>query len=78
MIKLLCFPYAGGTSAIYAKWKRYISKDIELCPVELAGRGKRYEAPFYNNLDEVIEDVYNIIEDDIDNDYAFLDIVWDA
>lgn len=71
MIKLLCFPYAGGTSAIYAKWKRHISKEIELCPIELAGRGKRYEAPLYNSLDEVIEDVYNVIKNDIDNDYAF-------
>lgn len=71
MIKLFCFPYAGGTSAIYAKWRRYISKNINLCPIELAGRGQRYEAPLYNTLNEVIEDVYSIIKNDIDDNYAF-------
>jgi len=72
--KLYCFPYAGGSaSSIYSKWKNHLKDSIELCPIELAGRGKRFSVPFYNDLDEVVEDVYSIIEADIKSgvDYAF-------
>ncbi|WP_243156380.1 thioesterase domain-containing protein [Clostridium sp. C8-1-8] len=35
-------PYEGGSGAIYYKWKRYLSPSIKLVPIELKGRGKRF------------------------------------
>ncbi|MBD8501156.1 thioesterase II family protein [Paenibacillus arenosi] len=65
-VKLFCLPYAGGSSAIYARWKKYIdSSKIELLPVELAGRGARTEVPLLDCMDEVVEDVYHTIKDKI-------------
>ncbi len=61
-IKLFCLPYAGGSSTIYMRWRQYLSPNIELYPVELAGRGRRYNDPLYNSLDEIAEDVYSIIK----------------
>lgn len=70
-IKLFCLPYAGGASTIYAKWKQHISKEIELCPIELRGRGRRFGEPLYNNVEEIVDDVYNLIKRDIStNEYA--------
>jgi len=63
--KLFCFPYAGGSAAIYNHWKKHLTKDIELVAVELAGRGKRIYDPLYNSIDEAVEDVYKIIKDDL-------------
>jgi surfactin synthase thioesterase subunit len=64
-IRLFGFPYAGGSSAIFAKWKPYLDGGIELVPVELAGRGRRiHEAP-YRNVDEAIEDVFQKIKADL-------------
>jgi surfactin synthase thioesterase subunit len=63
--KLYCFPYAGGASAIFNPWKKYLDRDIELNAVELAGRGKRIYDPLYNSIDEAVEDVYRIIKDDL-------------
>ncbi|NDI34040.1 thioesterase II family protein [Chengkuizengella sediminis] len=61
MMKLFCFPYAGGSSAIYSKWKKHFKQSIEIVPIELAGRGTRMGESFYENLNEAVEDVYKKI-----------------
>lgn len=65
-VKLFCIPYAGGSASVYYKMKQYLKSDIELCPVELAGRGKRMKEPCYESLDEAAEDICSIIGDEID------------
>jgi len=65
-MKLFCLPYAGGSATYYTKWKKYLNSTIELYPVELAGRGKRYTAPFYNSVADAVEDVYSMIKDELD------------
>jgi medium-chain acyl-[acyl-carrier-protein] hydrolase len=45
-VRLLCFPYAGGAALLYRQWSDGLPPGIELCPVELPGRGVRLgEAP---------------------------------
>ncbi len=62
-LNLFCFPYAGGSAAVFNSWRRYLHRQIELVAVELAGRGKRIYDPLYNDLDEAVEDVFGIIKD---------------
>lgn len=62
---LFCFPYAGGSSAVFSSWKNSISSDIELYPVELAGRGRRITEPMYRNFEELMDDMLNIVEKQI-------------
>ena len=71
-IKLFCFPYAGGSGAIYSSWKHALySTNVEPIPVELAGRGTRIREPLYRSLEEAVEDLYQIIGKDItDGPYA--------
>lgn len=72
-MKLFCFPYAGGSSAIFSRWKSYIGPDVEIRAIELAGRGKRIHEAHYNDFNEVINDVFSLIIDEIkgNDDYAF-------
>jgi len=42
--RLFCFPYAGGSSITYARWHAGLPPDIEVCAVELPGRGHRMRA----------------------------------
>lgn len=42
-VKLFCIPYAGGSASIYLRWKKYFKEQVEIYPIELAGRGKREE-----------------------------------
>lgn len=71
-IKLYCFPYAGGSASLFSKWKPYLDPLIELKPIELAGRGRRIHEPVYNSVSELIDDVFNLIRDEIDDSpYVF-------
>jgi len=40
-VRLFCFPYAGGGDSIFHSWPRLLSDSIEVCPVQLPGRGSR-------------------------------------
>jgi len=71
-INLFCFPYAGGSASVYSKWKPYLHPSIELKPVELAGRGRRMPDPMYKDVQEMIDDVFRLLLDEIGKTpYAF-------
>lgn len=61
-IKLYCIPYAGGSAIIYHQWKSKLRSNIELCPIELAGRGGRITEPLYANLEAAVEDIFEQIK----------------
>lgn len=73
-IKLFCIPYSGGSSSVYYKWKRMLHENIVLCPVELAGRGRRMREPFYETVAEAADDISNIIRSELapGENYAIL------
>jgi medium-chain acyl-[acyl-carrier-protein] hydrolase len=44
---LFTFPYAGGGAGTYRQWQSAMPEDIEVCPVHLPGRERRFrETPF--------------------------------
>ncbi|MGD1918969.1 MAG: thioesterase II family protein [Pleurocapsa sp.] len=68
---LFCFPYAGGSSYIYDRWSDYLPDTVEVCPVELPGRRKRFiEAP-YQNLDSLLLDLSAALLPNLDKPFAF-------
>lgn len=70
-IKLFCLPYAGGAANIYDQWSTKLSRNIELYPINLAGRGNRFKDKPYANLEEAVEDIYDMMKHDIsDGEYA--------
>ncbi len=70
-IKLFCLPYAGGSADIYARWRNYLNRSIELCPIELPGRSKRAKDPFYKNMGEAVKDIASFVKNETHNsDYA--------
>jgi medium-chain acyl-[acyl-carrier-protein] hydrolase len=71
-VKLLCLPHAGGSAAMYYRWKKYLDSNIEVTPVELAGRGRRISESLYDSMLNAVDDIYNIIQPIIrECDYAF-------
>lgn len=70
-IKLFCIPYAGGCGSLYYKWEKCLSPYIQLEPIELKARGKRFNERFYETLEEAVEDIFQNIKDKIlNNEYA--------
>ncbi|NEZ55853.1 thioesterase [Leptolyngbyaceae cyanobacterium CCMR0081] len=48
-LRLLCFPHAGGSARVFHKWSELLPSTVEVCALELPGRGKRLlETPFTN------------------------------
>lgn len=46
-LRLFCFPYAGGGTAIYHSWPEKLPSNVEVCAIQLPGRGSRLmEKPF--------------------------------
>jgi medium-chain acyl-[acyl-carrier-protein] hydrolase len=40
-IRLFCFPYAGGSASLYQEWQQRIAPQLQICAIELPGRGRR-------------------------------------
>ncbi|KEK25305.1 thioesterase II family protein [Bacillus gaemokensis] len=69
---LFCFPFAGGSSTYYLKWANDINDSIDLHLIELAGRGRRINEPLYNNVNEIVVDIYEQINEELsEKPYAF-------
>lgn len=68
-IKLFCIPYAGGSAAVYSKWKKKLNPLIELKQVELPGRGYRIKEPLIDNMPDMVENIFKEIKDQIESPY---------
>lgn len=66
-IKLFCLPYAGSSASIYNKWNEFLNEAIELKPVELAGRGKRFKETLYSCFDDALLDLSMKVKHEIDD-----------
>lgn len=67
--KLFCFTYAGGTKAFFDD----IDKDltgIELKSFDYTGHGERHKEPLYDSFDELADDMFKGIKDQLVDDYA--------
>ena len=40
-LRLLCFTYAGGAAWTFRDWATQLPETVEVCAIELPGRGKR-------------------------------------
>jgi medium-chain acyl-[acyl-carrier-protein] hydrolase len=49
-LRLFCFPYAGGSAAIYRSWQHKLPPDVIPYAVQLPGRGGRLCDPPFRNL----------------------------
>jgi medium-chain acyl-[acyl-carrier-protein] hydrolase len=46
-LRLFCLPYAGGSALIYRNWPEGLPSAVEVCAIQIPGRGSRmHERPF--------------------------------
>jgi surfactin synthase thioesterase subunit len=70
-LRLFCFPYAGGGASIFRTWPRGLPTDVEVCPVQLPGRGTRLmERPFFQ-LAPLVQAVAQALFPLLDRPFAF-------
>lgn len=65
-LRLLCLPYAGGSSSVFADWYVHLPSDVEVRAPVLPGRESRIrEAPF-ERLDDYVAALDEAIRTDLD------------
>lgn len=70
-LRLFCFPYAGGSSLIFRTWASSLPKKIEVCPVELPGRGTQMKSPPFTKMEPLVSAIASIILPYLDKPFAF-------
>ena len=56
-LRLFCFPYAGGGATIYRTWQSELPQEVEVCPVQLPGRGRRLKEAAYTNVHTLVQEL---------------------
>ncbi|MET0647736.1 MAG: alpha/beta fold hydrolase [Pyrinomonadaceae bacterium] len=70
-LRLVCFPYAGGAAGTFHAWPRRLPEKVELCAVQLPGRGIRMSEPPFTHLSPLVASLARVIEPHLDKPAAF-------
>ncbi|MFO1518606.1 MAG: alpha/beta fold hydrolase [bacterium] len=70
-LRLFCFPHAGGGAALYRLWPSQLPSHVELCAVELPGRGRRFGEAAFSRLPELMEAMGPALLPFMDKPFAF-------
>jgi len=54
-MRLFCFPYAGGSSSVYSNWHSAFPPEVEICPIQMPGRGNRWGEPPLSRMTTLVE-----------------------
>src|SRR5690242_16693573 len=60
-VHLIAFQFAGGNRYSYRPLQRELGRQIELCTVELPGRGRRSSEPLLTDLPALAADVFQAV-----------------
>lgn len=60
--RLLCLPHAGGAASSYGQWHQLVPSQVEVCAIELPGRGGRYREAALTSMTAVADHVTGLIE----------------
>jgi medium-chain acyl-[acyl-carrier-protein] hydrolase len=70
-LRLFCFPYAGGGALIFRTWSAGLPADVEVCPIQLPGRGTRLMEPPFTQLSPLIQALAQALFPLLDKPFAF-------
>lgn len=70
-LRLFCFPYAGGSSVIFRSWTNSLPATVEVCAVEIPGRGRQIKLPPFNRIEPLVEAIASNIHPYLDKPFAF-------
>jgi len=69
-VRLFCLPYAGGGATTFRRWQSALPPDIEVCPVLLPGRERRFRERPFCRIGPLLESLAAAIAPSLDRPYA--------
>jgi medium-chain acyl-[acyl-carrier-protein] hydrolase len=70
-LRLFCFPFAGGSALTFRRWQSGLQPHVEVCPVQLPGRGGRLREPASTSLLATARAVAENLRPYTDKPFAF-------
>jgi medium-chain acyl-[acyl-carrier-protein] hydrolase len=70
-LRLFCFPYSGAAASIFYPWVEGFLPEVEICPVQLPGRGTRIAETPYTRLEPLIKSAGDALIPYLDKPFAF-------
>lgn len=70
-LRLFCFPYAGGSAAVYRDWHTLVPGEIEVAAVNLPGRGARFKEPPLDRAEVLVESLAEELGPHMEPPFAF-------
>ena len=69
-LRLFCLPYSGASAMVYARWRRALPDWLQVCPLELPGRGMRMDEPLQRDIKTLAAQLADEIGRDLGSPYA--------
>lgn len=64
-LRLYCFHHAGGTAAEFTRWSRYLPDTVDVCAVQLPGRGGRIAERPHTRMHPLVEELVGQLHVDV-------------
>ena len=71
LVRLFCFPYAGGSASLFREWPALLPREIEVCAIQLPGRENRLAEPPLTEIELLVQMLEQTIFPYLDKPYAF-------
>jgi len=69
-LRLFCLPFAGGGSTAFRTWPNNLPNTVEVCAVEIPGRGQRLSEPLIRKIDPLVKQIAEGIIPYLDRPFA--------
>jgi medium-chain acyl-[acyl-carrier-protein] hydrolase len=71
VLRLFCFPYAGSGIVAYRNWAEALPSEVEVCPIQLPGRGHRIRQPLCTEYSALVAALVHDVKAYADKPFAF-------
>lgn len=71
-MQIFCFTYAGGNTSFFKIFEKKLNNNFKLISFDYAGHGLRFKENFYKDFNELAENLYNKLKNNITGDYCLL------
>jgi medium-chain acyl-[acyl-carrier-protein] hydrolase len=71
-VRMVCFPYAGGSACFARPWSQHLPAHVELIGVQYPGRNSRYAEPLLDTTQAIVDNVFDDIASHADLPLMFV------
>lgn len=68
--RLFCVPHLGGSAVLFRRWQEHAAGAMQVCPVELPGRGRRLVEPPFTRMGALVTALADALDPHIDRPFA--------